>query len=88
MNSNSAALAQILNKDYSSAATTLSRIATPDAMTSYLKAIVAVRTNQDAAVVSNLKQAFELDSSLKQYAQKDLEFVSLFNDAAFLNLVK
>ena len=57
-------------------------------MTSYLKAIVAVRTNQDAAVVSNLKQAFELDSSLKQYAQKDLEFVSLFNDAAFLNLVK
>ena len=88
VSSNSAALAQILNKDYSSAATTLSRIATPDAMTSYLKAIVAVRTNQDAAVVSNLKQAFELDSSLKQYAQKDLEFVSLFNDAAFLNLVK
>ena len=88
VSSNSAALAQILNKDYSSAATTLSRIATPDAMTSYLKAIVAVRTNQDAAVVSNLKQAFQLDSSLKQYARQDLEFVSLFNDAAFLNLVK
>jgi len=85
---NSAALAQILNKDYSSAATTLSSVASPDAVTSYLKAVVSARTNQDASVISNLKDAFSKDSSLKKRAKKDLEFVSLFNDSSFKNLVK
>lgn len=85
---NTAALAQILNKDYTSAANTLKAIARPDATTSYLKAIVAARTNQDAAVVSNLKDAFAKDSSLKKRAANDLEFVSLFNDAAFQSIVK
>lgn len=85
---NSAALAQILNKDYSAAANTLKAIARPDATTSYLKAVVAARTNQESAVVSNLKEAFAKDSSLKQRAAKDLEFVSLFNDSAFQQLVK
>lgn len=85
---NSAALAQILNKDYSSAATTLSSVASPDALTSYLKAVVSARTNQDASVISNLKDAFSKDSSLKKRAKKDLEFVSLFNDSSFKNLVR
>lgn len=85
---NSAALAQILSKDYASATNTLKSIARPDAYTSYLKAIVAARTNQDADVITNLKQAFAKDSSLKQRAAKDLEFVSLFNDANFQHLVK
>lgn len=85
---NTAALAQLLNKDYASAASTLSTVARPDAVTSYLKAIVAARTNQEASVVSNLKDAIAKDASLKQRAAKDLEFVSLFNDTAFQNLVK
>ena len=85
---NSAALAQIMNKDYASASSTLSAIAHPDAYTSYLKAIVAARTNQDASVVANLKEAFAKNSNLKQRAAKDLEFVALFNDANFQNLVK
>ena len=85
---NTAALAQLLNKDYASAASTLSTVARPDAVTSYLKAIVAARTNQESSVVSNLKEAFAKDASLKQRAAKDLEFVSLFNDTAFQNLVK
>lgn len=85
---NSAALAQILNKDYANAANTLSSIARPDAYTSYLKAIVAARTNQEANVVANLKEAFAKDSSLKQRAANDLEFVALFNDATFQGLVK
>ena len=88
VNTNSAALAQILNKDYASAATTLSSIANPDALTSYLKAIVSARTNQNAAVLSNLKDAFAKDPSLKERAKKDLEFVSLFNDSSFQNLVR
>ena len=88
VNTNSAALAQIMAKDYSSAASTLGSIAKPDALTSYLKAVLAARTNQDAAVVSNLKEAFAQDASLKERAKKDLEFVALFNDASFRSLVK
>lgn len=88
VNTNSAALAQILSKDYTSAASTLSSVAQPDAITSYLKAIVSARTNQDASVLSNLKDAFSKDSSLKNRAKKDLEFVSLFNDSSFKSLVR
>lgn len=85
---NSAALAQILNKDYSAAAQTLAGIAKPDATTSYLKAIVGARTNQTATALASLKEAIAQDASLKARAAKDLEFVTLFNDSAFRNLVK
>lgn len=85
---NSAALAQILNKDYTAAASTLSQVAKPNATTSYLKAIVSARTGQNAAVISNLKDAIAKDANLKARASKDLEFVALFNDANFQSLVK
>lgn len=88
VNTNSAALAQILNKDYTAATKTLSSVATPDAMTSYLKAIVSARTNQSSTAISNLRDAIQKDSSLKAYAAKDLEFAALFNDASFQSLVK
>ena len=88
VNTNSAALAQILNKDYTSASATLSKVANADAMTSYLKAIVAARTNQSSAVVSNLRDAISKDASLKDRAAKDLEFAALFDDANFQSLVK
>ncbi len=85
---NSAALAQILNKDYTAAASTLSQVAKPNATTSYLKAIVSARTGQNAAVISNLKDAIAKDANLKARAAKDLEFVALFNDANFQSHVK
>jgi len=85
---NSAALAQILNKDYTAAAETLSGIASPDATTSYLKAIVAARTKQRTTALSNLKDAISKDASLKQRAAKDMDFASLFSDSSFQNLVK
>lgn len=88
INSNSAALAQLLNKDYAEASKTLGKVARPDAVTSYLKAIVAARSGQESSVLSNLKDAFAKDSSLKQRAAKDLEFATLFNDATFQSLVK
>lgn len=86
--SNSAALAQLLNKDYLSAATTLNGVAEPDAMTSYLKAIIASRTNNTDLAIDNLKTAVSLDSSLADYAAKDLEFVKLRNDAAFKKITQ
>lgn len=85
---NSAALAQILNKDYSTASNTLNGVKNADAMTSYLKAIVAARSGQSSTAMANLRDALSKDSSLKDYASKDLEFKSLFNDAAFQSLVK
>ena len=88
INSNSAALAQILSKDYNSANKTLSQVANPDATTSYLKAIVAARTNDKASALSNLKDAVAKDSSYAEYAAKDLEFAKFNNDAEFKNIVK
>lgn len=87
-NTNSAALAQILSKDYASAAKSLSGVALPDAYTDYLKAVLAARTNRSKDALTSLKAAIAKDSTLKDYASKDLEFVSLFNDTDFLNLMK
>lgn len=75
--SNSAALAQILNKDYVKANSTLDRVAQPDAMTSYLKAIVAARTNNADKALSNLRDAVAKDPELAQLAKSDLEFSAL-----------
>jgi hypothetical protein len=72
--SDNAALAQILIKDYSKAQQTLNAVEHPSAITDYLKAVVAARTNNSAAVFSNLKIAFGKKASLKVDAAKDLEF--------------
>jgi len=85
---NNAALAQIMTKDYSKALTTLNAVQAPDATTSYLKAIVAARTNNSNDVVSNLSQAIKLDPSLKQKAAEDLEFVKYITNPSFMQVVK
>lgn len=87
-NTNSAALAQLLNKDYAAASATLNGITAPDATTAYLKAIAAARTNRGTEAVENLREAIRLNPAYKERAAKDLEFASLFNDSSFLGLVK
>ena len=72
--SNSAALAQILAKDYTSAKATLSSIKNADAITSYLQAILAARTGDAATVTSALANAIRQDDSLAVRAANDLEF--------------
>lgn len=74
--SNNAALAQILVKDYAKAQKTLDGVASPDATTYYLKAVVAARTNNGSAVTSNLSKSIEMDASMKDAAAKDLEFAN------------
>ena len=81
---NSAALSQILNKDYAAAQKTLATIKTPDATTSYLKAVLAARTSDTGALKSNLKVAIASDSSLKERAANDLEFAKYQNTIADL----
>ena len=85
---NNAALAQILVKDYSKATQTLNGVANPDATTSYLKAIVAARTNDANGVVSNLKTAIAKDKSMVKEAATDLEFAKYAANSEFANLVK
>ena len=72
--SNSAALAQLLNKDYERAQRTLKNVKAPDAMTDYLAAIVQARQGNRDAAASFLRSAIQKDPSLKAYADKDLEF--------------
>ena len=76
---NSAALAQILAKDYTSAKSTLESVKNADATTSYLKAILAARTGDANAVASNLKNAVQQDASLATRAANDLEFSKYAN---------
>ena len=73
---NNAALAKILSKDYSSAQSILNAVPDKNATTYYLEAIVAARTNNEAAVVSNLKKAVSLDPAMAQQARNDLEFAN------------
>lgn len=81
--SNNAALAQILNKDYGKAKSTLAAIATPDATTYYLTAILGARTGNENMLTSNLRQAIKLDNTLAAKAAKDLEFTK-YNIASIL----
>ena len=74
VNSNSAALAQILNKDYAAAAKTLAAVVNADAYTSYLKAILGARQGDASAVVSGLQSAIQQNPALAQRAARDLEF--------------
>lgn len=86
VNTNSAALAQILAKDYTSAKTTLSKIKNADATTSYLQAVLAARTGDASALSSSLKNAIQQDGTLAARAAKDLEFAKYAN--VVKNLVK
>lgn len=73
VNSNTAALAQLLNKNYDAAAKTLNNVKNQNAMTDYLRAIVAARRGNKLEATSYLNEALKKDSSLKQYADNDLE---------------
>lgn len=75
--SNSAALAQILNKDYAAAVATLKEQKNPDAMTDYLMAIVQNRQGNTATAQERLDSAIQKNPALRSYANDDLEFANL-----------
>ena len=73
LKTNSAALAQLLNKNYDGAIATLDAIEQPDAMTSYLRALVAARKGNKSAAKSYLDEAIQKNPALKSYAENDHE---------------
>ena len=75
--SNSAALAQILNKNYATADITLRYVKNPDATTEYLKAILYARMGNTADAAEALRNAVARDASYADYAAKDIELAKI-----------
>ena len=75
--SNSAALAQIMNKNYATADITLKYIKNPDATTEYLKAILYARMGNNNDASEALRNAISKDASFAKYAANDLELAKV-----------
>ena len=73
---NNAALANILNKNNGAARKALENVANPNAMTAYLKAIVAARTNNAAEYEANIAEASKC-AKLAERAKTDVEFAGV-----------
>lgn len=86
--SNALAIAQIMQGQYADATRTLAAVAQPNGETAYLKAVVAARTNDLQALISNLRSAIAQDSSYALRAQRDLEFAAFSQTPEFVALVK
>ena len=75
--SNSAALAQILNKNYASADVTLRYVKNPDATTDYLRAILFARMGNNNDAAEALRSALAKDPTLADYAARDIELIKV-----------
>lgn len=81
VNSCNAALARILNGDASGATSILDNAVDGDSATGhYLRAIIAARTGNSAAIAGHLAKSIAMDSSMKDRAMKDAEFLK-YKDA-------
>lgn len=77
---NSAALAQILAKDYNKAKNTLNAVKNADAYTDYLMAVVGARTNNADLVKSSMEKVAQKDAALAAKAADDREFAKYTNE--------
>ncbi|MFA5651389.1 MAG: hypothetical protein WC914_09680, partial [Proteiniphilum sp.] len=85
--SNNAGLAQLLVRDYNQAKLTLETVDNPDAVTAYLLAVIAARTNNFNDVAANLRTAIGRDRSIAVKALNDLEFAKYRTNQEFLSIV-
>ncbi len=74
---NSAALAQLLNKNYVAAEQTLKAIKQPNGLTYYLFAVLNARQGKNDTAAKYLKEALRKDPSLAEYAKNDLELAKV-----------
>jgi outer membrane protein OmpA-like peptidoglycan-associated protein len=84
-------LAQLLNKDFSNAASSFAESTRKNsnlAIGYYGAAVAAARSGNGDAVVSNLTSAVRIDSGLKDKALTDLEFAKFATTEAFRNALK
>lgn len=84
-----AALAKLLNGDTDGALATITKAdESENAYAYYLKAVIGARQKNIDMIVSNLKVAIEKDSSLRERAQKDLEFKAFAENSNFKAILR
>ncbi len=86
--SNNAGLAHLLMRDYNKAKQTLDAVENPDAITAYLLAIIASRTNNFNDVMSNLRMAIGRDRTIATKALNDLEFAKYRTNQDFMSILR
>jgi Flp pilus assembly protein TadD len=84
-----AALAQMLNGNNDRAIATLNQLGdVKDGWVYYLKAVANARGGVTDAVATNLRQAIQLDPSIKQYAANDAELLKVSENDAVKSLLQ
>ena len=86
--SNNAALAKILNNDYSGARKILDSIKTPNAKTYFLQSIIAARTNDTTNLLKNVANTLSADKSYKDKFLNSTEFLPFIQNGALSALLK
>ena len=82
-NTMNSALAKLLNEDVSGAKAAIDNSNDDSAMANYLRAVIAARQNDGAAVLSNLGKAVSADSTLADKAKEDMEFRDYWSQFSF-----
>lgn len=83
------ALAQLLKGDFNKAKATMDAVKPCKCgAPSYLKAVIAARSDNRDGVMNNLREAVGYNVAWKNYAQTDLEFAKFFNDETFVSITK
>jgi len=85
-NTNNAAVAQILTKNYNKAQQILNAVPNKDATTDYLSAIVAARTNNASGVAGNLKSAIQKGVPTSEILN-DIEFARFLTNSDIRNML-
>lgn len=80
MTSFNAGLARLLSGELDAAKNTFSEVKSAKAY--YGLAIIGARNSDETMIVNNLKEAFNMDGSLKDRAKKDVEFAKFLQSAA------
>lgn len=82
------ALGQLMNGDIAAAKATLNCMEQMDADAYYLLAVCAAREGNKAEVIQHLNKAVAEKPALKNQARKDVEFMTLREDAEFQNAIR
>ncbi len=81
------ALAQLMAGNERNAVNTLN--CSPEcAQVAYLKAVIAARNNDGAALYSNLRRSIELNADMRNIAREDREFIQFFGQSEFQDIVR
>ncbi len=83
------ALAKLLAGDSNGALRDLDAFDAPKCfLKPYLKAVIGARTARESLLLDSLKEACELNNTMKEKAKTDLEFAKYFNNQRFIDITK